>query len=78
MKITVSAHGVLKKYFNFEDGESLSANVPDGSAVADILHNYNIPDGMVMFATVNGAKKDTLTKLCDGDLLVLIPPLSGG
>ncbi|MBI5359378.1 MAG: MoaD/ThiS family protein [Planctomycetes bacterium] len=78
MKITVSAHGALKKYFNFKNGEFLTADAPDGSSVADVLRNYNIPDGMVMFATVNGVKKDTLTKLCDGDVLVLIPPLSGG
>lgn len=53
-------------------------DVPEGSTVQYLLDNLKIPDNITNVIMVNGAHKSKDIKLNEGDVVSIIPPVTGG
>ena len=53
-------------------------NVKDGISIGDVLEGLNIPKNTTSVIMVNGVHQKIDTKLNDGDVLSVIPPVTGG
>lgn len=53
-------------------------NVPEGATVQDLLYSLKIPANITNVIMVNGAHKSKDTKLNEGDVVSIIPPVTGG
>ena len=53
-------------------------NVKDGLSIAEVLEELNIPKNTTSGIMVNGIHQKTDIKLNEGDVLSVIPPVTGG
>ena len=53
-------------------------DVKDGVSIAEVLEELNIPKDTTSVIMVNGAHQKIDVKLNDGDVLSVIPPVTGG
>jgi len=53
-------------------------DVKDGLSIAEVLEELNIPKNTTSVIMLNGINKKTDTKLNEGDVLSVIPPVTGG
>lgn len=63
------------RYGRFAVGE---IEFPEGTTVAQVLTQINIPAGEVAIILINGRSSDVETVLRDSDTLALFPPVGGG
>ena len=75
MEIQLKLMGTLKQKTP-ADG---SLQLPEGSVIADVLHQLEIPLDSVQVFTVNGRLvRDKQHQLVAGDELSILPPVGGG
>ncbi len=55
-----------------------TAELPDGSTVADILKTFGVPLEKPRILLVNGRHADMERVLHNGDVLSVFPPVAGG
>lgn len=53
-------------------------NVNEGTTVQDLLEKLKIPANVTNVIMVNGIHKSKDTKLNEGDVVSIIPPITGG
>jgi molybdopterin converting factor small subunit len=76
LRVEVSLMGPLSRYFQGE--RTREVQLPEGAAVADILHRLSLARGKTSLITVNGVKAPLTRLLNEGDKVVVFPPVSGG
>jgi molybdopterin converting factor small subunit len=52
--------------------------LPDGATVQTVLEALAVPEHLVALVAVNRRAAETDTPLSDGDLVEVIPPVTGG
>jgi len=52
--------------------------IEDGITVEELMHNLKIPPNITNIVMVNGMHSDKKTKLSEGDVVSVIPPVTGG
>ena len=77
MLVTVELKGYLNRYS--PAGQStFQLDVPDGATVLTLAGRLSVPDEMATVVVINGRNADVDDELAEGDVVTLIPPLSGG
>jgi sulfur carrier protein ThiS len=63
-------------------GNELAMDVPDGTAVQDVIERLQLPAGLVHLVLVNGLfvhpADRAAHRLAEGDALAVWPPVAGG
>ena len=83
MKITFKLFATLSDYLPPErQGNILPIEVPEGTSITDIVHQFQLPIKLVHLVLVNGKyikveERDTYT-LKEDDVLAIWPPVAGG
>lgn len=84
MKIVFKLYASLTQYLPAEVRTSnrLPLDVPEGSAVAQVIEPFGLPPKLVHLVLVNGvyvAPEQRLSRVLeDGDVLAVWPPIAGG
>jgi molybdopterin converting factor small subunit len=52
--------------------------MPDCTTLADLIRHLEVDEQLVCLVAVNGRVAEAATVLEDGDLVDLIPPITGG
>lgn len=53
-------------------------DVPEGITIQDLLERLKIPSDITNVIMVNGSHRSKDTKLNEGDVVSIIPPITGG
>ena len=75
-RVEVSLMGPLSRHFQGERTREMQ--LPEGAAVAEILHRLSLSREKTSLITVNGVKAPLTRLLNEGDKVVVFPPVSGG
>lgn len=77
MKVTVEISRVLAA---IRPGlaERVELDLPEGATVGDALSAAGLVQGLWGIVVVGGKVADVSTKLCPGDKVTVLPPVSGG
>jgi molybdopterin converting factor small subunit len=59
-------------------GDSIALEVPEGTVVAEVLRQLQLPSDLDFLRVVNGHDATPGQVLNEGDVLSLFPPLAGG
>ena len=83
MKITFKLLATLSDYLPPErQGNILPIEVPEGTSITDIVHQFQLPIKLVHLVLVNGkyikAEERDIYTLKEGDVLAIWPPVAGG
>jgi sulfur carrier protein ThiS len=73
LNIKVRPVGVVKMFI-----KDLDVELPGGTTVEQLIKSLALPDGLNIFASINGRKEPLKRILNDGDEVKLISILSGG
>jgi sulfur carrier protein ThiS len=76
LKVTIRPHGELVTYFG-RRGE-LSADLPSGSTVREMLAQFNVPENEVWMVARNGTIAKATDPVADGDQIEVFSPVAGG
>jgi sulfur carrier protein ThiS len=75
MKIRIKLMGLLKSRTPSDGGLTL----PDQASIREALSSLHIPPESVQVFSVNGdLVRDPSHRLCEGDELMILPPVGGG
>jgi sulfur carrier protein ThiS len=83
MRITFKLFATLSDYLPPErQGNILPIEVPEGTSITDIVHQFQLPIKLVHLVLVNGKyikaeERDTYS-LKEDDVLAIWPPVAGG
>jgi sulfur carrier protein ThiS len=83
MRITFKLFATLSDYLPPErQGNILPIEVPEGTSITDIVHQFQLPIKLVHLVLVNGKyikaeERDTYL-LKEDDVLAIWPPVAGG
>ena len=77
MKIEVRLFATLKQYAPGGRDPSV-CELAEGSRVGNVLEGLSIPKDAAKVILVNGRQSDEGHILCDGDRIVIFPPVAGG
>ena len=75
MRITLSLVGLLREYSDSPQELRLSDR---GTTVGQLIHHLSVPPDLVAIASVNGVQRPRAHRLCDGDVVKLLPIVGGG
>jgi thiamine biosynthesis protein ThiS len=78
MKVVVKLHGETKRYVKNLVGDSVEADVPDGSTVQQLLDQLGVADEDVWMSAVNKTVVKPEHVLADGDAVEVFAPVQGG
>jgi len=79
MEIEVRLFATLQKYLPGGSGSySCRLQMGDESQVKDVLIRVDLPTEMPKIILLNGIRCDFESKLKEGDVLSIFPPLGGG
>jgi len=83
MKITFKLFATLSDYLPPErQGNILPIEVPEGTSITDIVHQFQLPIKLVHLVLVNGkyikAEERDAYPLKEDDVLAIWPPVAGG
>ncbi len=83
MRITFKLFATLSDYLPPErQGNILPIEVPEGTSITDIFHQFQLPIKLVHLVLVNGkyikAEERDTYPLKEGDVLAIWPPVAGG
>jgi len=77
IKITVKFHSILR-HSDANIIDRLEMDIPKDSTVGSVLQMLQIPKDLDMVIAINGRSTQGDSILSDGDVLELIPAISGG
>lgn len=79
MRVTVRVYATLCRYVpGIFAGTPIEIELPDGSTVADLIEQVEIPAREVKIAFVNGRTRPLDWLLESGDEAGIFPPIGGG
>jgi sulfur carrier protein ThiS len=84
MKITFKLYAGLTDYLPVavRNGNQLPLELPEGTAIANVIEPFGLPQKMVHLVLVNGVFVPPAQRLThvlkDGDVLAIWPPIAGG
>ena len=83
MKITFKLFATLSDYLPPErQGNILPIEVPEGTSITDIVHQFQLPIKLVHLVLVNGkyikVEERDIYPLKEDDVLAIWPPVAGG
>ena len=79
MVVEVNLHTILQHTSDKGTVRKLNMTLPPGAILAEVLDRLEIPlpeEGLIL--VVNGKTAEATSQLRDGDIIHLIPALSGG
>ncbi|MEJ5376349.1 MAG: MoaD/ThiS family protein [bacterium] len=77
VRVQVRLYSTLSRYAPAEAGPFLLV-LPWGATVASAIEALGIPEDTAKVVLVNGRHASLSYSLCEGDILVLFPPVEGG
>ena len=77
MRVRVRAIGYLQRRMP-DQKEEVTATVPAGASLADLIAQLGPDPSKILFVQVNGEKSALDRTLAEGDLVELYPRISGG
>ena len=84
MRITFKLYASLGEYLPADrrQGNEVQLDVPEGSAILQVIEPYNLPMKLVHLVLVNGhfiaPEHRGMHALVEGDVLAIWPPIAGG
>lgn len=78
MRIDVRLYTILRHRPDGQILGRLSLELREGSTVADLLRQLDVPDDLPIVISVNDEQADPSVALHDGDRIELIPAVAGG
>ena len=78
MRIRVRLHGETKRYVKGLVGDTVEADVPDGTTVAGLLRQLSVAEEDVWMSAVNKDVVKPHHVLADGDSVEVFAPVQGG
>ena len=77
MKISLTLHGSLRRYFD-DRSETKEMEVEPGTTVEELIGKFQIPKGSIWLVSVNGELKEASYILSPGDDVRFFEPITGG
>ena len=79
MTVSVKLFATLRKYLP-DDAVNKTASIilDDPSTTDDIVESMGIPDGHVHLILINGKHAKSGSKIHDGEVISIFPPVAGG
>ena len=77
MQVTVRAVGFFKKYLD-SNSQVVPIEIKKGTTIDILLQQIGIPENEVMRVAVNDLLVPFDHVLCDGDMILVIPPIAAG
>jgi sulfur-carrier protein len=79
MRVTVRLFATLVRFKDgSRAGRPFEVELPEGSLVQDLVNSLNIPLEETHVVFINNIIVETRSKLQDGDVVGLFPPVGGG
>ena len=79
MKLKIKLHGTLCRRFpNYEPGQSMEVEVPEGGTVKDLLAILNIPEKMRPVVVLEGRVLSRDDSMRGGSCVLVFEPIHGG
>lgn len=79
MRVTVKLFATLVRFKDgSRAGRPFEVELPEGSLVQDLVNSLNIPLEETHVVFINNIIVETRSKLQDGDVVGLFPPVGGG
>lgn len=79
MRVTVKLFATLVRFKDgSRAGRPFEVDLPEGSLVQDLVNSLNIPIEETHIVFINNIIVETWSKLQDGDVVGLFPPVGGG
>ena len=79
MRVNVKLFAGLREYLPADaDGGSCEMTLRSGATVNDLVALMSIPTQTPKIVLVNGLSRSGAQKLTEGDVVSIIPPISGG
>jgi molybdopterin converting factor small subunit len=79
MEVEVKLFAIFQDYLPQRSGPySCKLRVESEAQVEDVLNYLNLPKGMAKILLLNGIQCKPESKLREGDVLSIFPPLEGG
>jgi sulfur-carrier protein len=79
MRVTVRLFATLVRFKDgSQAGRPFEVELPEGSLVQDLVNSLNIPLEETHVVFINNIIVETRSKLQDGDVVGLFPPVGGG
>ena len=79
VRVTVKLFAGLREYLPADaDGGSCEMTLRGGAAVNDLVAGMSIPAQTPKIVLINGLSRSGAQKLAEGDVVSIIPPISGG
>lgn len=79
MKVTVKLYGTLqRRHPGYRHTEGITADVPDGTTIADLFSLLDLPLDRHVSVIMNGRAQKAEAKVPDGACLNVFQPMHGG
>ncbi len=79
MRVTVKLFAGLRDYLPTDaDGGECEMTLQSGATVDDLVARMNIPARTPKIVLINGLSRSGPQRLTEGDVVSIIPPISGG
>jgi molybdopterin synthase sulfur carrier subunit len=79
MRVTVKLFATLARFkSNAKTGKAFEVDLPESAAVQDLIDILQIPREETHIVFINSIIQEPGTKLKDGDVVGLFPPVGGG
>jgi len=80
MIIEVKIYGNLSHYVSVQNNilQGNKCDIPEGTTVGQFLEMLNLPRQLPLILLVNGKHANRENVLKDGDMLHMLPPMTGG
>jgi len=79
MNVTVKLFSALRDHLPpGSEGGARAAEFGDGAKVGDIIERFGIPDEGALIILVNSSHATPETRLEEGDVVAIFPPVAGG
>lgn len=79
MRVTVKLFATLARFkSNAKAGRAFEVDLPEGAAVQDLIDTLQIPHEETHIVFINSIIQEPNTKLKEGDVVGLFPPVGGG
>jgi molybdopterin converting factor small subunit len=79
MIVQVKLFATLRRYYpHLAIGESMTVELPDDAAIAQLVEHLRLPTDQIKMIFVNARLQEWDYELQDGDEVGIFPPIGGG